>query len=153
MTRRIRLLLLTLSTLFAFAASAQMFEPVKWSHEFKTDGQEAVLTLSATIDGGWHLYATELPIDDGPEPTQVNFTTLRGLEPVGELTADPEPIQMYEEMFNGDLRFWEGAVTLTQRFTITDPEAFGIEGDIVFMACNDENCLPPTTYTFSGGDP
>lgn len=152
MTRLIRMLMLTICSLFAVAASAQMNEPIKWSHELNVDGDKAVLTLTASIDGGWHLYATELPIDDGPEPTSITFTSVKGMEADGELTANPEPTQMFEEMFGGDVRFWENSVTLTQNFTVTDKDAISLTGEIYFMACNDVNCLAPTTYTFAIGE-
>ncbi|MDE5912765.1 MAG: thiol:disulfide interchange protein, partial [Muribaculaceae bacterium] len=152
MTRLIRMLMFTLCSLAAFAVSAQMNEPIKWSPKFDIDGDKAVLTLTASIEGGWHLYATELSLEDGPEPTTVTFTSVKGLEVTGELTADPEATQMYEEMFSGDVRFWENTVTLTQNFTVTDPEAVSLTGEIYFMACNDVNCLAPTTVTFAFGE-
>ncbi|MDE7388522.1 MAG: thioredoxin family protein, partial [Muribaculaceae bacterium] len=82
----------------------------------------------------------------------VAYSTLNGLVVADSLTADPQPIEMYEEMFEGTLRFWEGAVTLTQRFSVTDPNAVELVGSVTYMACNDENCLPPTTYTFSSSE-
>ncbi|MDE6119172.1 MAG: thioredoxin family protein [Muribaculaceae bacterium] len=152
MTRLIRMLMFALCSLAAFAVSAQMNEPIKWSPKFDIDGDKAVLTLTASIESGWHLYATELPIDDGPEPTSITFTSVKGMEATGELTAAPEAIQMYEEMFSGDVRFWENAVTLTQNFIVTDPNSVSLTGEIYFMACNDVNCLAPTTVTFAFGE-
>ncbi|MDE7389015.1 MAG: hypothetical protein K2M97_07190, partial [Muribaculaceae bacterium] len=63
MIRRFRLLTLLISSILGFAASAQMLEPIKWTHEFTVNGDEAILKLSATIEPGWHLYATELDME------------------------------------------------------------------------------------------
>ncbi len=129
---------------------AQMNEPVKWSADFNVQGDSATLTLDAVIDPGWHLYATELPpIDFGPSPTSVSFSSLSGLEAVGELTPSKAPDEAYEETFEADVRYWEHSVTLTQKFLVTGTPA--LAGTVEFQACNDVNCIPPSTYEFSFG--
>ena len=60
---------LTLFLLFAaMAATAQIMNPVKWQKSVKmTDDKNGVVTFSATIEPGWHMYSDKLP-DGGPNP-------------------------------------------------------------------------------------
>ena len=145
--------LLFFLALLPMALSAQMQDPIVWTADFTVDGDSARLTLSATIDDGWHLYATELPpIDYGPEPTSVSFSSTAGLEAVGELTPQREPIEIYEDAFEGNVRFWEHSIVLIQKFLVTDVNAIALAGKVKFQACNDQNCIPPSAYDFSFGN-
>ena len=47
------------------------------------------------------------------------------------------------------LRWYPGTVSFTQKFKVTDPAKFKAEGEVEFMACNDETCLPPDRVSFS----
>lgn len=145
-------LLITLLALLPMAARAQMTDPVSWTSDFKAEGDTATLTINATIEAGWHLYGTELPeIEFGPQATALTITSSNNLTPVGALTPSREPVQQYEDTFEAEVKFWEGSITLTQRFVITgsDPSVSGI---IDYQACNDQSCIPPTSYEFTFGD-
>ena len=48
-----------------------------------------------------------------------------------------------------DLRWFAKEVKFSQTIKITDPKKFKLEGAVEFMACNDENCLPPEQESFS----
>lgn len=48
-----------------------------------------------------------------------------------------------------NLRWYPGTVSFTQKFKVTDPAKFKAEGEVEFMACNDETCLPPDRVSFS----
>ncbi|MCF0182519.1 MAG: sugar transporter, partial [Muribaculaceae bacterium] len=55
--------------------NAQIVNPVKWATQVKmTDDTHGVVTMTATIDNGWHMYATEIP-EGGPVATSVEFST------------------------------------------------------------------------------
>jgi len=144
--------LLTLLALLPMALGAQIIEPVVWTSDFAAKGETATLTLSAKIDDGWHLYATELPpIDFGPTPTTVTYPVMTGLVPDGPLTPSREPIEMFEQNFDGNVRFWEHSIKLTQKFRITDAGAMALNGQVEFQACNNTSCTPPSTYEFTFG--
>ena len=53
-----------------------------------------------------------------------------------------------DDMFGAELSWWTGSITLKQKFTATK-ENFYVDGVITFMACNDQNCVPPTNEEFS----
>lgn len=146
MTRRF-LLIFTLMVIGASSAFAQIFDPVKWKSAIKmTDATNGVVTFTATVDAGWHVYGTQLPAG-GPEPTSVQWNN-QGVKLVGGLTPSKAAHKQHDETFDMDLSWWTGSVTLSQKFTVTAKE-YKIEGSIRYMACDDENCTPPKSESFS----
>lgn len=146
MTRRF-LLIFTLMVIGASCAFAQIFDPVKWKSAIKmTDATNGVVTFTATVDAGWHVYGTQLPTG-GPEPTSVHWNN-QGVKLVGGLTPSKAAHKQHDETFDMDLSWWTGSVTLSQKFTVTAKE-YKIEGSIRYMACDDENCTPPKSESFS----
>lgn len=131
----------------ASSAFAQIFDPVKWKSAIKmTDATNGVVTFTATVDAGWHVYCTQLPAG-GPEPTSVHWNN-QGVKLVGGLTPSKAAHKQHDETFDMDLSWWTGSVTLSQKFTVTAKE-YKIEGSIRYMACDDENCTPPKSESFS----
>lgn len=131
----------------ASSAFAQIFDPVKWKSAIKmTDATNGVVTFTATVDAGWHVYGTHLP-SGGPEPTSVQWNN-QGVKLVGGLTPSKAAHKQHDETFDMDLSWWTGSVTLSQKFTVTAKE-YKIEGSIRYMACDDENCTPPKSESFS----
>lgn len=131
----------------ASSAFAQIFDPVKWKSAIKmTDATNGVVTFTATVDAGWHVYGTHLP-SGGPEPTSVQWNN-QGVKLVGGLTSSKVAHKQHDETFDMDLSWWTGSVTLSQKFTVTAKE-YKIEGSIRYMACDDENCTPPKSESFS----
>lgn len=131
----------------ASSAFAQIFDPVKWKSAIKmTDATNGVVTFTATVDAGWHVYGTQLPAG-GPEPTSVHWNN-QGVKLVGGLTPSKAAHKQHDETFDMDLSWWTGSVTLSQKFTVTAKE-YKIEGSIRYMACDDENCTPPKSESFS----
>ena len=131
----------------ASCAFAQIFDPVKWKSAIKmTDATNGVVTFTATVDAGWHVYGTQLPAG-GPEPTSVHWNN-QGVKLVGGLTPSKAAHKQHDETFDMDLSWWTGSVTLSQKFTVKAKE-YKIEGSIRYMACDDENCTPPKSESFS----
>lgn len=138
--------LLSLAALLfvSIALSAQIVEPVHWkvSSEPLSD-TTLLLSLSATIDEGWHLYAMDIP-EDGPLPTSI---VLNGLTPVSAWQSSVSPDTVFDENFLMSLAFYSEEITFSQICRISTGSAQS--GEIHYMACNDQQCLPPTTFTFS----
>lgn len=146
MKKLFSILLLVFVTL---AVQAQIHQPVKWKiklEDSKTAEKEIVFT--ATIEKGWHLYDMNLP-EGGPVSTSFTFETLQGAELIGQPVSNIKPTVVYDEQFAMDLRWFPGAVTFTQKVKILDPKKFKIEGEVEFMVCNDETCLPPDRESFA----
>ena len=136
--------------LIALAAQAQILTPVKWKIKLDDKGGalEKEIVFTATADKGWHLYDMNLP-EGGPVSTSFTFETLNGAELIGQPVPSVKPTTVYDEQFAMNLRWYPGTVSFTQKLKVTDPAKFKAEGEVEFMACNDETCLPPDQIPFS----
>lgn len=136
--------------LIALVAQAQILTPVKWKIKLDDKGgaPEKEIVFTATADKGWHLYDMNLP-EGGPVSTSFTFETLNGAELIGRPVPSVKPTTVYDEQFAMNLRWYPGTVSFTQKLKVTDPAKFKAEGEVEFMACNDETCLPPDQIPFS----
>lgn len=136
--------------LIALAAQAQILTPVKWKIKLDDKGgaPEKEIVFTATADKGWHLYDMNLP-EGGPVSTSFTFETLNGAELIGQPVPSVKPTTVYDEQFAMNLRWYPDTVSFTQKLKVTDPAKFKAEGEVEFMACNDETCLPPDQIPFS----
>lgn len=136
--------------LIALVAQAQILTPVKWKIKLDDKGgaPEKEIIFTATADKGWHLYDMNLP-EGGPVSTSFTFETLNGAELIGQPVPSVKPTTVYDEQFAMNLRWYPGTVSFTQKLKVTDPAKFKAEGEVEFMACNDETCLPPDQIPFS----
>ncbi len=125
--------------------------PVKWTFESKKLGEkEYELLFIANLDEGWTFYSQHTSPDDGPIPTEFNFEEgahyqLSGptLEEGGKKKSGMDPFFGVEVV-----KFVEGPVTFRQKVTVEDTGR-PITGYLVYMACDDTECLPPTDVEFS----
>ena len=146
MKKLFSILLLVFVTL---AVQAQIHQPVKWKIKLEdSQSAEKEIVFAATIDKGWHLYDMNLP-EGGPVSTSFTFETLQGAELIGQPISNIKPTVVYDEQFAMDLRWFPGTVTFTQKVKILNPKKFKIEGEVEFMVCNDETCLPPDRVSFA----
>ena len=147
----VRRFVLALSVLLlGMGLNAQVIrDAVTWSRSVEDKSPtEKVLVFTATVKDPWHLYGTELP-KGGPTPTHLLVDKIEGAELVGGLTSTQKPIEKYDPNFEMTLRFFSGKVTFRQKIRITDPKKFAFVGAIRYMACNDEQCLPPANWEFT----
>lgn len=145
MKKLFSILLLVFVTL---AVQAQIHQPVKWKIKLEdSNSAEKEIVFTASSEKGWHLYDMNLP-EGGPVSTSFTFETLKGAELIGQPVSSVKPTVVYDELFAMDLRWYPGTVSFTQKVKITDPKKFKIEGEVEFMACNDETCLPPDRVSF-----
>lgn len=136
--------------LIALVAQAQILTPVKWKIKLDDRGgaPEKEIVFTATADKGWHLYDMNLP-EGGPVSTSFTFETLNGAELIGQPVPSIKPTTVYDEQFAMNLRWYPGTVSFIQKLKVIDPAKFKVEGEVEFMACNDETCLPPDQIPFS----
>ena len=136
--------------LIVLVAQAQILTPVKWKIKLDDKGgaPEKEIVFTATADKGWHLYDMNLP-EGGPVSTSFTFETLNGAELIGQPVPSVKPTTVYDEQFAMNLRWYPGTVSFIQKLKVTDPAKFKVEGEVEFMACNDETCLPPDQIPFS----
>ena len=129
---------------------SEIFDPVTWEYEKKDLGNgEFELRMKAIIGEGWHLYSQNLPSEDGPVPTDIRFFTDKGaFEVIGETKEEGELHTEYDPNFMMDLAYYEKEVTFVQHVKATAGNTT-MPGDIYYMVCDAEKCLPPETVEFA----
>jgi thiol:disulfide interchange protein DsbD len=132
-----------------FHSWGQIYDPVDWffSAEDKGDGQFE-LEFKAKIEKGWHVYSLELPSDQGPLPTEFLFTESSDFSLEGK-TREGEYVTEYDPNFQMDLNFFKDEAIFTQTISRNISEAFKVKGELSFMVCNEEMCLPPEYVEFA----
>ncbi len=135
---------LALLMFLTILAHAQMLDPVKFTSQLKTDNTaEAEIIFTGKIDKGWHVYSTGLGAD-GPISATFNVTKLDGVELVGKLKPVGHEISNFDKLFEMNLRYFENSVKFVQKVKFTKPN-YKIDAYLEYGACNDQNCLPPTS--------
>ena len=132
-----------LALLFTLSLQAQIQDPVSWEYGKKDLGNNQVeLTMTATIEKGWHLYAIDLPDSTSVIPTGFTFEESPDYRIVGA-TREPEPIEEYDPNFEEVLKWHKKKVTFRQTVEKRSEKDFSVKGELVFMTCNESMCLPP----------
>ncbi|MDD2436725.1 MAG: cytochrome c biogenesis protein CcdA [Massilibacteroides sp.] len=135
--------------ILSVVVQAQILTPTKWNIQLGKNGKpEKEILFSAELEPGWHLYDMDLPAG-GPVSTSFSFEKIIGAELIGKPEPSVAPAVVYDEQFAMDLKWYANNVTFRQKFKITDPVKFRIQGEVEFMVCNDETCLPPERIEFS----
>lgn len=143
-----RLYYLFLFLCLTVIGQAQILEPITWSFSTRDlSGNEKELIFKASVEDGWHLYGIDLP-EGGPIATSFTFDEVKGAKLIGKVKAERTPIFKYDKQFDMELNWFESDVNFVQKIQVTDKN-FDIRGEVRFMGCNDETCLPPTPEEFS----
>ncbi|WP_047545097.1 protein-disulfide reductase DsbD family protein [Psychroserpens sp. Hel_I_66] len=127
---------------YSNTVNSQILEPVKWKTTVeKISDTEYDLISSTTIESGWHLYSQNVP-EDGPIPTTFSYKPNSDFEIIGN-TSEEEGHTVQDPVFQMKIKFFEDKAEFRQRIKILNQELSVVEGEVEFMACDDEKCLPP----------
>lgn len=121
--------------------------PVEWTFSAVGNEAGAVVTARAQVDPGWHIYATELPQDGGPLPTLFRVEARDSVLWNGTV-LEPEPEQEFDPNFGMPVHYHSGEVVFRIPVDHGGAGAFTVAGEVEYMVCNDEMCLPPTSVPF-----
>ena len=149
-----RLMTTVLFAVFAIFMSAQIQDPVHFSVAKKqVSPSEIDIVFTGKIDAGWHVYSVGMPAD-GPVSAAVKTEKAQGVVAQGKLTHKGKELAIFDNMFGMKVRYFENNVQFIQRYVIT-AENYHVKGYLEYGACDDENCMPPTTvdFDFTGKGP
>ncbi|MDO4190679.1 MAG: cytochrome c biogenesis protein CcdA [Bacteroidales bacterium] len=134
-----RFFLTVCSICMALLAFAQE-TPIKWQFTQQTiDEQTVEVQMNATIDNGWHLYTMDV-VEDGPVPLEFTFENLKNAKPIGKVQAKSTSHEMFDNMFEATVRFYEKSAKFVQRFQVSGD--YEINGYLRGQGCNDQACMP-----------
>ena len=118
---------------------------IKWTSSctWSNDSDSIAVEIIAEIEEGWHLYSQILESDEGPLATIFTFTESDSYSIDGKV-AESEAKDEYDKNFAMNIRFFEKKAVFTQLISRKSSLAFKLNGNVNYMVCNDEMCLPPT---------
>ena len=129
--------------------TGQIYEPVKWSHELKITGKTSgEIIHKATIEGKWHMYGMDIP-EGGPRPTRFVYENLQHVELDGKVVSKSKLTEIFDKNFNMNLSWYDKEALFVQKLKLKDGAQIKVEGYVEYMACDDEQCLPPDQDEFS----
>ena len=128
---------------------AQIKNPVKWSYAAKKiDATNYELRFTARIDPSWHIYTTDHKGDIGVATSFIiNANPLTTA--VGKVSTTAKAVSMKDPSTGTNVKFYTGQVVFTQKIKLKAPVKTNITGNLEFMACDDKQCLAPTTKAFN----
>lgn len=130
-------------------AFGQMEDPVSWAFAArKLDATTYEVTLTATLEEGWHLYSQTTP-SGGPVPTSITFSK----NPLLTLQGKPKEVgrleQRHEPLFGVEVKQYSDKVVFVQKVALKGKAKTAVSGAVEYMSCNEEMCLPPTSKKFT----
>ena len=140
MPKTVRFLLnLTFLILLAFPSFAQIISPPRWDIQFSENkvkvGDEVELVFKAQIPINWYIYSNDFDPDLGPLLTELVLEDSTGVERVGHLKPI-EPKTKFEEIWEGDVTYFEKEGEFRQSFTVTS-ESVQVAGHLFYQMCSD----------------
>lgn len=128
---------------------AQVKNPVSWTFSARQlSANSYEVHLTASMEEGWHVYSQTTP-DGGPVPTRIEFTKNPLLILKGEPVEKGDMDSHFEPLFGVQVKQYSDKVDFVQIVKTRAKVKTALSGKLVFMTCNDRECLPPATKTFS----
>ena len=101
------------------------------------------IVFTGKADPGWHIYSTDIA-PGGPTAAEFGVDRIKGAKLKGKLKAGPGAKTTQDPIFEMPVTFFEHTATFTQRVELLEKD-YELKGYLKYGACNDENCLPPTS--------
>jgi Disulphide bond corrector protein DsbC len=143
-----QLYILSLLFMAAATAGAQSAKQVQWEYTAKKTADKTYeVHITATIGPNYHMYAQNAGVE-GPLPTVFKFTgnPLAVLD--GKVKEAGKLIKKKEEVWGGNVQYYEKTVDFVQIVKLKGNIKTNLAGSVVFMVCNESQCLPPSTVEF-----
>jgi len=141
--RKIALVLLAASSLFAQSDLNHVQWNLQLSPASAAPGAEILGTLTGTIDEGWHLYSVTTP--PGPIPTTIRLDSNPAV--ASSVLYQPKPERKFDPNFNGDTETYNSKVVFLLKIKLSDTAAGDL--DLVvkprYQVCSSNQCIPPVT--------
>jgi len=128
-------------------AAAQILVPTHLSTALSKPtakvGEEVELIINARIDDKWHLYSSDFSEDVGPVVFTMKFKPSPAYALVGKLQSIKAHHE-HDDVFNGEVAFWEKTGELRQRIKVLQPGPLTISGEADYQTCTDVDgrCVP-----------
>lgn len=132
--------------LISLSATSQIFNPIKWTTKVEkvTDSKFKLITI-ATIENGWSLYSQQVP-KGGPIPTTFTYDDVGGKITIVGNTKEPKGKIKFTKLFSEagmNIKSFAHKAIFEQEITLVDASIQKVDAFVEFIACTEEQCLPP----------
>ena len=134
--------------LAAATTRAQIIDPVKWALELEpaqvAPGGKVVAKVRATVQDGWHLYASTSPQG---KPIALQFEVAENPAIESWQAWQPTPDRQYDPNFDMESQWYEHEAVFWVELQLEEtvaPGAVEIEAKMRYGACDATQCLNPT---------
>lgn len=142
-----KLFILTLTLLGLSTVHAQ--NPVTWTFAAKKIADKTYeVQMTAKVQAPWSIYSQSTP-EGGPLPTRFSFAKNPLVQFVGPVKEQGALGKKFEEVFAVEVFYYKEKVNFIQRVKLKNNIKTKLSGTLEYMACNSEQCLPPTEIPFS----
>ncbi len=139
-----------LAILFCLAIVAsgfsQIYNPIQWETKVEKVSETKYKLISvAKIKDSWHLYSQEVP-KGGPIPTTFTYDDDGGKIKLIGNTKEPKGEIKFTKLFNEEgmsIKSFAHTAEFIQEIDLVDDQVKKINAFVEFIACTDEQCLPP----------
>ncbi|MCY4780862.1 protein-disulfide reductase DsbD family protein [Sphingobacterium sp. UT-1RO-CII-1] len=146
----VAIVLTTITGVFAQAKKGsflQIQEPVKWQVGVqKISETEGVINIVANIEKGWNIYGLKVP-EGGPTSTTFKFQFTDGATLNKGVLSNPKVSVKHDDIFGMEVPYYTGKVTFQQKVKLQKGQTT-VTGQVLYMACDDEQCINPDPYDF-----
>lgn len=141
-----KIFILLLSLVINLTANSQIFNPIKWKTSVeKISESKFKLITEATIEQGWSLYSQEVP-KGGPIATTFTYDDNGGSIKLVGNTKEPKGKIKFTKLFNDEgmnIKSFAHKAVFEQEIELINGDVKELEAFVEFIACTDEECLPP----------
>lgn len=140
---------LIVGSLVLMGLTSQAQDPVKWTFSSKKiDDKTYEVHLTATVQSPWTIYSQTTP-EGGPLATSFTFNNNPLVILSGKVKEVGTMHKKHEEVFGVDVFYYKDKVDFVQVVKLKTKAKTNLSGKLEFMACDEEQCLPPKEVAFS----
>lgn len=144
-----KIALSVIASLIIGVGFAQINNPVKWNFSSKKiDDKTYELHFTANIQPTWNIYSQSTP-EGGPLPTAITITKNPLVTVTGKAKEVGSMKKKHEETFEVDVYYYENRVDFVQTVQLKSKAVVTVTGNVAYMACDAEQCLPEAKVPFS----
>lgn len=123
-------------------------DKIKWNFTSKQVNDSTFnLIITAELAPGWHIFSFNPGGDGSMIPPDFTFNPNPAVRLLGEMKESGKLEQEDTKDVMGIINYYKGKVTYTRTAVVTRPTT--LSGEIYFMVCDDQMCLPPESAEFN----
>lgn len=142
-----KIILIYFTIMMALNTNAQKLNPVKWTFEaVKKADKQYDIVVTANIDAPWHIYSQF--VKKGPVPTTISFKKNALVQLKGKTKEIGKLEKQFDKNFGVEIATFSNKVQFIQTVSLRAASKTSLSGEIEYMACNDNRCLPSARVPF-----